>query len=154
MTVRLAKAHLKKKKKGLREEKRSVLSMPRERSKGMPLTATIYGARRSARSSTNDGQRHRPKGALSYGFQLFCFRVYHKINGNDLSICQNLWFSFLFFFFSFFFFSISSVYTMSEPCRHHVKKKKGQGVRQVLLVSMFDMCRTPICRQKWYVSAT
>ena len=68
----------------------------------------------------------------------------------SVKICDFL-FSFFFLFFFFHFQRVHHVRAMSAPCQ---KKKKGQGVRQVVSVSVSDMCRTPVCRQKWHVSTT
>ena len=85
----------------------------------------------------------------------FNFFVLEYITKSMVMICLSVKicdFLFSFFFLLFFLFSISSVSTMSEPCWHHVKKKKkkGQGVRQVVSVFVSDT----VCRQKWHVSTT
>ena len=72
----------------------------------MVLTVTIYGAcrltdRPDLAPARDRGQRAEGRGRAelwvstfmvmtSQTLKFYCFRVYHKINGNDLSICQNL----------------------------------------------------------------
>ena len=77
--------------------------------------------------------------------KIFCFRVYHKINGNNLSICQNLW---IFFFSNFVTAGMSIV---SKPLRSRVgamsekwKKKKDTAWTSESSESYWYWCPTRV----------
>ena len=124
MTVRLAKAHLKKKKKVWEKRRgRSCPCQERDQKACHWRRLSMELADQPDLAPMMDrgiGQRER----WAMGFNFF---VLEYITKSMVMICLSVKicdFLFSFFFFLFFFFSISSVYTMSEPCRHHVKKKK------------------------------
>ena len=138
-----------KKKKKKQKRLDSDLSTPRERKIRRDRGHGVDGdclwsspTHRSARSSTGDY------------LWVSTFTVSNsKLSPTTVKICD-----FLLFFFFFFF--IAGMSTVSEMCRAVSEKQKKKrhrsntGVRQVVLVSVSDTCRTSVCRQKWRVGAT
>ena len=119
----------------------------------------LYGARwladRPDLAPVRDrGQR--AEGGLGCGFhgndfsllrlKLFCFRVYHKINGNDLSICQNLR---LFFFFFSLLVCPRRVGAVLAPCWRSEKRRRKDTV-QTLESGESYQYRCPTHVGHWY----